>query len=218
VRPEDYEAWYHTPRGRWIGDLEFDLLTRLLQPETDESLLDVGCGTGYFTRRFAAAHELRVVGLDPDLVWLRFARASGGTGTSYCAGRAERLPFPDRSFDLTVSVTALCFIHDQKRAVREIVRVTRKRFAIGLLNRQSLLYLRKGRRGGAGAYRGAHWHTVAEIRSLFDGLAVGGLEIRSAVRLPHGDWLSRRVETMLPDRPRLGAFVVVAGDCAGVLP
>jgi ubiquinone/menaquinone biosynthesis C-methylase UbiE len=62
------------------------------------------------------------VGLDPDVAWLRFAKARGGTGPSYCSGRAERLPFPDRSFDRTVSVTALCFIRDQRRAVREIVR------------------------------------------------------------------------------------------------
>lgn len=43
--PAAYEAWYHTPRGHWIGDLEFILLQNLLRPEADASLLDVGCGT-----------------------------------------------------------------------------------------------------------------------------------------------------------------------------
>jgi SAM-dependent methyltransferase len=167
---EDYEAWYHTARGRWIGDTEFDLLNRLLRGEKGETLLDVGCGTGYFTRRFPES-GLRVVGLDPDLAWLRFAKACDGAAPGYCAGTAERLPFPDRSFDRTVSIAALCFIEEQKLAVREILRVTRMRFAIGLLNRHSLLYLRKGRHGGSGAYRGAHWHTAGEIRKFISGAA-----------------------------------------------
>lgn len=212
---ETYEAWYHTPRGRWIGDTEFDLLRRLLRPREGESLLDVGCGTGYFTRRFAAESKRRAIGLDPDLAWLRFAVSYDHTDASYCAGRAERLPFPACSFDRTVSVTALCFIPDQQRAVREIVRVTRKRFAIGLLNRRSLLYLRKGTRGGSGAYRGAHWHIESEVRALFEGLAVSGLEIRSAVILASGNRLARTVESVLPDWHRFGAFIVVAGDVIG---
>ncbi len=64
--PEEYDAWYRTPRGRWIGAVEYRLLGRLLSPRTDETLLDVGCGTGHFTRGFAAVLDGRVVGLDPS--------------------------------------------------------------------------------------------------------------------------------------------------------
>ena len=207
-----YDAWYHTPRGAWIGDLEFGLVRQLLQPEAGESLLDVGCGTGYFTRRFAGELNLRVVGLDPDNLALDYARAQG-TGTDrYCAGNAVFLPFGDRSFDLSVSVTALCFVDDARRAVGEIMRVTRKRFVIGLLNRYSLLYLQKGRKGGSGAYRGAHWHTAPEIRTLFDELPPANLAVRYAVFLPGAGPIARRVEGLIPSRLPLGAFIVVAGN------
>ena len=47
------------------------------------------------------------------------------TSEPYCLGAAESLRFADRSFDLVVSVTALCFVDDARRAVREIPRVTR---------------------------------------------------------------------------------------------
>jgi SAM-dependent methyltransferase len=210
----DYEAWYHTARGGWIGEIEFGLLNRSLRPERLESLLDVGCGTGYFTRRFAAEAKLRVVGLDPNREWLDFARTFCSSGAVYCAGRAERLPFPDRSFDRTVSVTALCFVEDERRAVCEILRVTRKRFAIGLLNRRSLLYLQKGMRGGSGAYRGAHWHTAQEIHALFDELPVRDLLVESAVLLSGGGWLARRVEPLWGGHPPFGAFIVAAGAVA----
>ena len=207
-----YDAWYGTARGAWIGEIEFRLLQRLLRPKRGETLLDVGCGTGYFTRRFAGESGLRAVGLDPNVSWLDFARAHGAGNEQYCAGSAESLPFSDRSFDLAVSVTALCFIEDPRRALQQILRVTRKRFVIGLLNRHSLLYLQKGRAGGFGSYRSAHWHTPREIHALFAGLPAANLSERSAVFLAGGGPSARSVERLIPPRLLLGAFLVVAGD------
>jgi len=48
IDPAAYEAWYHTPRGQWIGDHEFSLMQHLLMAEEDTTLLDIGCGTGSF--------------------------------------------------------------------------------------------------------------------------------------------------------------------------
>jgi SAM-dependent methyltransferase len=207
-----YDGWYHTPRGAWIGGVEFVLLRRLLRPEAGQRLLDVGCGTGYFTRRFAQEAKLRVVGIDPNTSWLDFAQTHGTGIERYCVGAAEDLPFGDRSFDYSISVTALCFVDDAKRAVREILRVTRKRFAIGLLNRRSLLYLQKGPGKESGAYQGAHWHTTREVRALFAGMPTASLTMSSAVFLPDGGWFARRVESLIPDKVSLGAFIVAAGD------
>jgi SAM-dependent methyltransferase len=208
----EYDAWYRTPRGTLIGDIEFELMRQLLKPEAGQSLLDVGCGTGYFTRRFAGLGNLSVAGLDPNRSWLDFARSHRTGSEQYCIGTAEALPFPDRRFDLSISVTALCFLEDARLALQEILRITRKRFAVGLLNRRSLLYLQKGRDGGSGAYRGARWHTAREIRALFDGLPAGNLKIRSAVFVAGGGSIARAVERLVPNRLPLGAFIVIAGD------
>jgi len=211
MRASDYDAWYQSPRGRWIGDNEYRLLQRLLGAETGESLIDVGCGTGYFTRRFAQ-RDLRVTGLDLDAGMVDFARSHAAGTENYVLGDARRLPFPDRAFDLCVSITSLCFIPEQLRALKEMLRVTRRRFAIGLLNRHSLLYLQKGTRGGSGAYRGAHWHTAAELRAQFAQCGVSDLVIRSCIFLPGGGSLARLGEHLLPDQLLLGAFLVVAGS------
>jgi SAM-dependent methyltransferase len=207
-----YDAWYRTPRGAWIGEREFELLRGALAPQPGETLLDAGCGTGYFARLFAQRAGVRVVGLDPDLAWLAFAQ---GAGTSACvAARAERLPFRDGSFDLAIAVTSLCFVAAEREALREIVRVTRRRLALGLLNRRSLLYLQKGRGGGSGAYRGAQWHTAAEVRALFAQLPVRDLRLESTIFLPGGGPIARRAEALLPERLPLGAFLLASADVA----
>ncbi|MDA3868433.1 MAG: methyltransferase domain-containing protein [Gammaproteobacteria bacterium] len=73
------------------------MLLRLLQPHPGQTLLDVGSGTGYFSRRFAAA-GLRVTGVDPDREMLRYACALED-GVEYLEATALHLPFADQSFD-----------------------------------------------------------------------------------------------------------------------
>lgn len=208
--PSTYEAWYDTPRGHWIGATEYALAERELAATRGETLLDVGCGTGWFTRRFAAA-GLAVTGLDTNAAWLAFARAHSGPGIRWMAGDAQRLPFADASFDYAVSIAALCFVADERRAVAEIVRVTRRRFAIGWLNRNSLLYRQKA---GSGAYRGAAWHTPQQVRAFFHDQPVTNLKLTSAVFLPGGGMTARAVEYLLPNRLPWGALLIAAGDKA----
>src|SRR3972149_11150871 len=174
MKPADYDAWYSAPRGAWIGEQEFRLLRAMLGPRPGEPLLAVGCGTGYFTRRFAADGECRVTGLDIDCSWAGYAASQSAGNEAYVCGTAIELPFRNGTFDLAISVAALCFVTDQRRGIQEILRVTKRRFAIGLLHRRSLLYWQKGRSGGKGAYRGARWHTESEIRELFAGCQSSG--------------------------------------------
>ena len=208
-----YDAWYDTPRGRWIGETEFALAARLLAPAPGSSLLDVGCGTGWFTRRFAAT-GLRVTGLDPNPAWLAYARRRSGPAIDWVEGDARNLPFSEASFDHVVSIAALCFIDDERTPLAEIVRVARRRFAVGWLNRASLLYRQKA---GRGAYAGARWHTAAEVRALFDGLPVRHLTFRSAVFLPGGSAGAQVLEPLLPGRLPYGALLIAAVEPAKTL-
>ena len=213
MNPADYDAWYDTPRGRWIGETEYALAARLLAPRVGGSLLDVGCGTGWFTRR-AAADDLVATGLDPDPVWLDYARVHSSPALSWVEGDARTLPFADASFDHVLSMAALCFVDDERRAVAEIVRVARRSFAIGWLNRSSLLYRDKGRRGGSGAYRGARWHTAYEVRALLSGLPVRNVKVQSAVFLPSGTRCARWLEHGLPTVLPWGGLLVLHGEKA----
>lgn len=211
MNPAGYNAWYDTPRGRWIGDTEFRLASRLLAAYPGESLLDVGCGTGWFTRRFAR-QGLHVTGLDSSPEWLAFARANSDPAMRWVEGDAQALPFPDVSFDHVMSIAALCFVADEQKAVAEIVRVAHRSFAIGWLNRTSLLYREKGRHGGSGAYQGARWHTADEVIDLFSGLPVCNLTMRSAIFLPSGTRWAKLLEQGLPNALLWGGLLILRGE------
>jgi ubiquinone/menaquinone biosynthesis C-methylase UbiE len=85
--------------------------------------LDVGCGEGRFCR-IMQGMGLRTTGLDPTRALLETARARDPDGT-YLEGVGERLPFPDASFDLTVSYLSLIDMPDIRAAIPEMARVTR---------------------------------------------------------------------------------------------
>ena len=205
--PAAYEAWYHTPRGRWIGDREFILLRNLSGAEAGDSLLDAGCGTGYFSRRFARL-GLAVSGIDPDLETLKFARTQG-EAVHYMQGNALALPFSDNAFDRTIAVTSLCFINDPLPALRELWRVTRHVLVLGLLNRHSLLHWKKQ---GQGSYRGARWDTTGEVlKQWIPALspAPGKMVLRSAIFLPQGTGMAQWSEQRLPAALPWGGFLAV---------
>lgn len=205
--PASYEAWYHTPRGHWIGDSEFNLLWSLLKPESGESLLDVGCGTGHFSRRFAQ-QGLSVTGIDPNTKAIAFAMQQS-SDIRYLHGDALTLPFPDRAFDFTSAITSFCFIDNPSDALAEMWRVTRRSLILGLLNRNSLLHRLKE---GHGAYQGARWDTAEEISDKWiPSLHPVPRSIikRSAVFYPSGNILAHLVEGVTSTRFLRGGFLVI---------
>ena len=46
--PAVYDAWYLSYRGSWIGQQEFSALLKLFTPIEGQTILDIGCGSGYF--------------------------------------------------------------------------------------------------------------------------------------------------------------------------
>jgi len=83
-------------------------------------ILDVGCGTGHFSRPLAAANT--VVGLDLSASMLAFARRKG---LAPVRALAEALPFADGRFDVVLATSVLQFITDGGAVVREILRVVK---------------------------------------------------------------------------------------------
>src|SRR4051794_9811752 len=84
-----------------------------------ESVLDVACGTGAFTRRFgeAVGDQGLSVGLDASVTMLeRATRAPRGPNVAFVRGDAGRLPFRKGSFDAVCCFAALYLIDDPMKA------------------------------------------------------------------------------------------------------
>lgn len=204
--PAEYDAWYRTPRGAWIGATEFSLLQSLLRPAAGARLLDVGCGTGWFSRRFAG-HGLQVTGIDTDPAALAYARSQGGAVT-WVEASATALPFADNSFEYSMAVTSLCFIDAVQQAVHEMWRVSRHAMVLGLLNRYSPLYWQKHDRG---SYTGARWDSARDVRAWVRDLQPEPrVRTRYGIFLPGASRLAVMAEHVMPPRLPLGGFLAVA--------
>jgi ubiquinone/menaquinone biosynthesis C-methylase UbiE len=202
--PSAYDAWYTSPRGGWIGEVETSLVLRLLACGDGDSILDVGCGTGYFSRRLAQV-GFRVTGVDVDAHALEFAARKNGR-IRWLRADARELPFGNRSFDCVVAVTSLCFIEPAGAALHEMWRVARRSVVLGLLNRNSLLWLEKR---NAASYQGARWDTPRVARSWARQLQPA-VSVRSAVFGTGGGIAARGLEKILPNRLSCGGFLALA--------
>ena len=157
-----YEQWY-AGAGREADILEKKLLGKLLCCFPDaHSVLEVGCGTGHFTR-WMAERGLEAVGLDISGSMLDEARRLGGP--KYLLGDALSLPLVAQSYDVTALITTLEFLKDPARALAEAVRVARHGVLLGVLNRWSLLTLRY-RLSGKALWRCARFFGPWELATL----------------------------------------------------
>jgi ubiquinone/menaquinone biosynthesis C-methylase UbiE len=58
-----YDAWYDTPMGKFVDEVETDCLYSLFKPQGGQKILDVCCGTANFSVKFAKA-GCNVTGID----------------------------------------------------------------------------------------------------------------------------------------------------------
>jgi 2-polyprenyl-3-methyl-5-hydroxy-6-metoxy-1,4-benzoquinol methylase len=109
---------------RMMATFERDL-DSLLATALPASLLDVGCGEGIVTERWATAlPKARFVGLDledPHLPaeWAKRTRPN----LTFVAGSAYCLPFADGEFDVVSAIEMLEHVPDPQRVLGELRRV-----------------------------------------------------------------------------------------------
>ncbi len=229
---EEEARWTELERARYERE-PFIFPLAGFEQARGQRVLEVGCGAGTDLLQFAR-RGARVVGLDLTQAGaamatrrLRHEKLDGVV----LRGDAEKLPFPDATFDVVYSWGVIHHTERTEDAARDILRVLRPggRFVVMVYNARSLVAfqtwavygLLRGRPGASARELiaahvespGTKAYTAAEARALFAGAAEAAVE---TVVTPYDVRLwSRR--TFLPAPLRklvpsgLGWFHVVRG-------
>jgi len=112
-------------------EASLDELFALAQPR---SLLDVGCGEGVLTHRWAQRlRDARVVGIDLEDPQLRREwEQRRAPNLEYQAANAENLPYADDEFDLATAIEVLEHVPDPERTVAEMARCAQRHLLVSV--------------------------------------------------------------------------------------
>jgi SAM-dependent methyltransferase len=125
-------------------------LEALFVQANPESLLDVGCGEGVLTHKWAPRIDGRVVGIDLDDPALHAEwEKRQAPNLEYMVMKAENLPFADDEFDTASAIEVLEHVPDPEHTVAEMVRVA-NRWLLVSVPREPLWR-------GLNMARGAYW-------------------------------------------------------------
>jgi ubiquinone/menaquinone biosynthesis C-methylase UbiE len=204
-----YESWYETPEGARADALEKEALQRVLMGFSGvQTIIEVGCGTGHFTR-WLADLGWTAVGLDLSAVMLAEARVLNDVPLTQ--GDAGRLPFSDGAFDVTTLITTLEFLEQPEAALVEAARVARRGLVLGVLNRCSILALRRRLSGlfHPTIYDSARFYSVSALKQL-GRAAVGDVDRVEWLTTLFPGWTRRSGARPRPmARAPWGGFIVI---------
>ncbi|VVP94554.1 Malonyl-[acyl-carrier protein] O-methyltransferase [Pseudomonas fluorescens] len=165
-------------------DVGSQLLKRLPQDFVPQRWLDLGCGTGHFSRalgeQFPSSHG---VALDIAEGMLNHARPLGGAA-HFVAGDAERLPLQDSTCDLIFSSLAVQWCADFDSVLGEAFRVLKPGgiFAFASLCVGTLFELRDSWRQVDGMVHVNRFRAFGVYQQL---CAASGLRVLSLQNLAH---------------------------------
>ena len=125
---EGYEELHREEQEMKIDFIK-ERLDDYFRIESDNELLDVGCGTGITTIPWPCKRT----GLDPAKKLLE--RGNEKKEVKYILGCAEYIPFEDNSFDIVTSITAIQNFKDAEKGLSEIRRVGKKFFILSYLKK-----------------------------------------------------------------------------------
>lgn len=110
-----------------VATLQRQVGKTLLQqrPRQAHHILDLGCGTGYFSARLRKHYpRAQVIGLDLAQGMVRYAKAQHGEHIKdWLTGDAEQLPLADNSVDLIYSSLVVQWCQQPKKLWAELARV-----------------------------------------------------------------------------------------------
>ncbi len=114
----DWDEYLKTRRINAYTDREF------IAPFLNGDLLEVGCGFGDFGHWCALEHACHVTGIDPSGEAIEYAKKMYPE-QQWDIGSAEKLPYPDNTFDVVLSLEVIEHVIDPLLFLTEAFRALR---------------------------------------------------------------------------------------------
>lgn len=115
-----------------VGDMALKRRARNIVEELEisngDKILDIGCGNGYYLSLLNRLNlNVVLVGIDNDKVALRDAKIFiSNDKVKLIYGNAQNLPFKNNSFDKLIMSEVIEHVEDEKKVLREAIRVIKK--------------------------------------------------------------------------------------------
>ena len=215
----EFNQWAAAGRGDDMEGHHSDITDQtiaVMDLQPNDRVLDLGCGTGWASRRLArAVPSGEVVGLDVADEMLRRAReaSKGFSNVRYVWGSAENIPAENDFFTKVLSVESFYYYADQGKALDELRRVMAPGSRLFILinlykdNHYSLRWVQELKVA-------VQAHSEAEYMELLRKHGFSNVEAR---RIPDrsptpdtysGKWFKNAEE--LRDFKRIGALLLIA--------
>jgi ubiquinone/menaquinone biosynthesis C-methylase UbiE len=179
------ERRFGGPIGELVASMQARALTNMVGRIAERPILDVGTGTGRAALLFARGGAY-VTGVDASEEMLAVARRRAqteGLSLTLRRGDAHALDFPDRSFDVAVSLRVLMHTPHWRRCISELCRVSERLVIVDYPSARSLARFESAWRRVAHRWgRKTEPYQVFAHREIVEAFERGGFTIRSVHR------------------------------------
>ena len=130
-----YDSWFDTPLGRKIYISEKNCIENLIKKSSHEYAIDLGIGTGLFTK-ILKDKGYKIVGIDISDEMLKIAKERRFDVIKYDLNK--KLPFDNESFNFAFSMTSIEFLKKPEELIEEVYRILSKNGEFLLITLNSL--------------------------------------------------------------------------------
>ena len=133
---DSYDNWYSSAVGQMYDKLEKKALDSLVgSHNSGKQLLEVGCGTGHWSR-FFSEKGFEVTGIDISEEMIETAGKKNIPNCYFQVADGQSLSFFDNSFDIAAAITTLEFSKNPEEIISEMARCVKPKgkLLFGVLN------------------------------------------------------------------------------------